>query len=87
MPGFVAKPGGGGRPVPSRHVSALTASNKRRLLWAPSAILSSVIDAFRKVFQTTSIQKKHSSSYNDRINAESAIARKSSPNLKAFSLF
>ena len=88
VPGFVAKPGGGGRPVPSRHVSALTASNKRRLLWAPSAILSSVIDAFRKVFQTTSIQKKkHSSRYNDRLNAESAIARKSSPNLKAFSLF
>ena len=56
MPGFVAKPGGGGRPVPSRHVassSSLMASNNRRLLWAPSAILSSVIDAFRKVLPKT----------------------------------
>ena len=58
MPGFVAKPGGGGRPVPSRHVassSSLVAAsnNQRKLLWAPSAILSSVIDAFRKVLHKT----------------------------------
>ena len=46
VPGFVAKPGGGGRPVPARHVSQLP----RRLLWLPGALLSSVIDAFRKVF-------------------------------------
>ena len=45
--GFVAKPGGGGRPVPARHVSQLS---PRRLLWLPGALLSSVIDAFRKVF-------------------------------------
>ena len=48
MPGFVAKPGGGGRPVPSRHISQL--QQQRRLLWLPGALLSSVIDAFRKVF-------------------------------------
>ena len=47
VPGFVAKPGGGGRPVPARHVSQL---QPRRLLWLPGALLSSVIDAFRKVF-------------------------------------
>ena len=48
VPGFVAKPGGGGRPVPSRHISQL--QQQRRLLWLPGALLSSVIDAFRKVF-------------------------------------
>ena len=48
MPGFIAKPGGGGRPVPSRHISQL--QQQRRLLWLPGALLSSVIDAFRKVF-------------------------------------
>ena len=42
VPGFVAKPGGGGRPVPARQLP-------RRLLWLPGALLSSVIDAFRKV--------------------------------------
>jgi len=47
VPGFVAKPGGGGRPVPARHVSQLP----RRLLWLPGALLSSVIDAFRKEYQ------------------------------------
>jgi len=49
VPGFVAKPGGGGRPVPSRHISQL--QQQRRLLWLPGALLSSVIDAFRKEYQ------------------------------------
>ena len=48
MPGFVAKPGGGaGRPVPATH---LLLQQPRKLLWLPGALLSSVIDAFRKVF-------------------------------------
>ena len=59
VPGFVAKPGGGGRPVPARHVASLTSEannvigglqkGHRSLLWAPAAFLSTVIEAFRKV--------------------------------------
>jgi len=61
VPGFVAKPGGGGRPVPARHVASLTSEannvigglqkGHRSLLWAPAAFLSTVIEAFRKDFQ------------------------------------
>ena len=51
VPGFVAKPGGGGRPVPARHVASVSEAIKgqRSLLWAPAAFLSTVIEAFRKV--------------------------------------
>jgi len=53
VPGFVAKPGGGGRPVPARHVASVSEAIKgqRSLLWAPAAFLSTVIEAFRKDFQ------------------------------------
>jgi len=58
VPGFVARSGGGGRPVPARHVMNLAPSSasevfkgQRSLLWAPSAFFSTVIEAFRKDYQ------------------------------------